>query len=240
MYLHLVEDARPDVDLILQGVGGNSPPPLRFDPDVDPLFFSDHPNWNNPQLELVPEGLAFRVARRGRPLPPTVVTKDRLDGELDARVPRDYLTQNLIGQFHYMLGNTLERVDWPRARREYAEAMRAAPHNDVLFFNLGLIFSGSGLYDEAIAAFRRSAEINPRAVAGPGRLKASDRVAPLESQKRRIAAVEAELTADGRLTDVAPGSVEWHRRLAELLRIRGEPAAARGHQLRADDAEERR
>src|SRR6185503_12548098 len=49
MYLHLVEDARPDVDLILQGVGGNSPPPLRFDPDTDPLFFSDHPNWNNPQ-----------------------------------------------------------------------------------------------------------------------------------------------------------------------------------------------
>jgi hypothetical protein len=58
MYLHLAEDVRPDVDLILQGVGGSSLQPLRFDPDVDPLFFSDHPNWNNPQLELLPTGLA--------------------------------------------------------------------------------------------------------------------------------------------------------------------------------------
>jgi tetratricopeptide (TPR) repeat protein len=221
-------------------VGGSSPPPLHFDPETDPLFFSDHPNWNNPQLELVPEGLAFRVTRRGRPLPPAVPIKDRLDGELDPRVPRDYLTQNLIGQFHYMLGNTLERSDWPRARREYAEAMRAAPHNDVLFFNLGLIFAGSGLYDEAIAAFQRSSEINPRAVAGPGRLKASDRIAPLESERRRIEAMEADLSADGRFTDVPPRSAEWHRRLADLLRLRGEPAAARGHELRAYEAEERR
>ena len=237
MYLHLGEDVRPDVDLILQGVAGASPPPLRFDPDSDPLFFTDHPNWNNPQLELVPEGLAFRVARRGRPLPPVAVTKDRLDGELDPRVPRDYLTQNLIGQFHYMLANTLERSDWPRARREYAEAMRAAPHNDVLFFNLGLIFGGSGLYDEAIAAFRRSAEINPRAVAGPGRLRASDRIAPLEAERRRVEAVEDELAAGGRLEGVAPGSAEWHRRLAELFAVRGDRAAARGHELRAFEAE---
>ena len=237
MYLHLAEDVRPDVDLILQGVGGASPPPLRFDPDSDPLFFSDHPNWNNPQLELVPEGLAFRVWRRGRPLPPVAVSKDRLDGELDQRVPKDYLTQNLIGQFHYMLGNTLERTDWPRARREYGEAMKAAPHNDVLFFNLGLIFGGSGLYDEAIAAFRRSAEINPRAVAGPGHLTASDRIAPLENERRRVAALEADLAADGRLTDVAPRSAEWHRRLAEIFRIRGERVAARGHELRAYDVE---
>ena len=240
MYLHLVEEVRPDVDLILQGVGGSSPPPLRFDPDTDPLFFTDHPNWNNPQLELVPAGLAFRVGRRGRPLPPASAPKERLEGELDPAVAKDYLTQNLIGQFHYMLGNTLERSDWPRARSEYAEAMRAAPHNDVLFFNLGLIFAGSGLYDEAIAAFRRSSEINPRAVAGAGRLKASDRVAPLESERQRIASLQADLAADGRLERASPRSAEWHRRLAELLALRGERAAARGHELRALEAEGRR
>jgi tetratricopeptide (TPR) repeat protein len=236
MYLHLVEDVRPDVDLILQGVGGSSPPPLRFDPDTEPLFFTDHPNWNNPQLELVPAGLAFQVARRGRPYPSVVVAKDRLDGELDPRVPRDYLTQNLVGQFHYMLANTLERSDWPHARREYGEAMRAAPHNDVLFFNLGLIFAGSGLYDEAVAAFRRSAEINPRAVAGPMHLRASDRVPRIEDERRRVAALEADLAADGRLEGTAPGSAEWHRRLAALLAVRGERAAALGHERRALDA----
>ena len=233
MYLHLVEGVRPDVDLILQGVGGSSPPPLRFDPDSDPLFFTDHPNWNNPQLELLPAGLAFQVWRRGRPQPPSVVPKDRLEGELDPRVPKDYLTQNLIGQLHYMLGNTLERSDWPRARREYDEAMRAAPHNDVLFFNLGLIFGASGLYDEAIAAFRRSAEINPRAVAGPVHLRASDRVGPLEDEKRRVAAIEADLETDGRLQGAPPGSAERHRRLAALFEVRGDRAAALGHERRA-------
>jgi len=236
MYLHLVEEVRPDVDLILQGVGGNSPPPLRFDPDTDPLYFTDHPNWNNPQLELVPAGLAFRVGRRGRPIPPVPLPKARLDGEDDPRVPKDYLTQNLIGQMHYMRANTLERSDWPAARREYDEAMRASPHNDVLFFNLGLIFGGCGLYDEAIAAFDRSAAINPRAVAGPLRLRASDRIEPLEAEKRRVAALEAEMAADGRLEGVAPGSVEWHRRLAALFEIRGERAAALGHERRAFEA----
>jgi tetratricopeptide (TPR) repeat protein len=137
---------------------------------------------------------------------------------------------------HYMLGNTLERSDWPRARREYQEAMRAAPHNDVLFFNLGLIFGASGLYDEAIAAFRRSAEINPRAVAGPVHLRASDRVPALEAEQRRVAALEADMAAGGRLEGVAPGSAEWHRRLAALFEVTGERAAALGHERRALEA----
>jgi tetratricopeptide (TPR) repeat protein len=237
MYLHLVEELRPDVDLILQGVSGNALPALRFDPDTDPLFFSDHPNWNEPQLEVVATGLAFRVWRRGRPLPPAVVPKARLDGELDPRVPKDYLTQNLIGQFHYMLGNTLERSDWPRARREYQEAMKAAPDNDVLFFNLGLIFAGSGLYDEAIAAFRRSDEINPRPILSPSKPKAMDRLGALQVEQRRVAALESELLRDAGTAAGQPGSAEWHRRLAELLRLGGEPAAARGHELRALEAD---
>jgi tetratricopeptide (TPR) repeat protein len=231
---------RPDVDRLLHGVGGSAPPPLRFDPDTDPLYFTDHPNWNNPQLALVPMGLAFRVVRRDRPIPPAFVPKDRLDGELDRSVPKDYLTQNLIGQFHYMLGNTLERSDWPRARREYEEAMRAAPHNDVLFFNLGLIFAGSGLYDEAIAAFRRSGVINPRPVAGPVKLRAYDRVPALEDERRRIESVEMEMKAEGRLEGVAPRSAEWHRRLAALFEVRGERVAALGHERRALEAERRR
>ena len=34
--------------------------------------------------------------------------KDRLEDELDPRVPKDYLTQNLIGNFHQMLAMTVE------------------------------------------------------------------------------------------------------------------------------------
>ena len=156
-------------------------------------------------------------------------------------MPKDYLTQNLIGHFHYMLGITCERRDWPRARREFARGDAAsAPHNDVLFYNLGLIFGATGCSTRRSRPSGARREINPRPVAGPGRLKASDRVAPLERERRRIAALEADLVADDRLSDVAPRSPGWHRRMAELLGMRGERAAARGHELRALEAEVRR
>ena len=73
-----------------------------------------------------------------------------LPGAHDERVPKDYLTQNLIGQYHYMLGVTFERSDWLRARREFRAAVAAAPQNDVLFYNLGLIYTRAGLLDDAI------------------------------------------------------------------------------------------
>lgn len=236
MYLHLVEDLRPDVDLILQGVSGSAPPALRFDPETDPLYFAEHPNWNAPQLEVVATGLAFRVCRRGGPFLPAVAPKARLDGELDPRVPKDYLTQNLIGQFHYMRGNTLLPSDWPRARREYEEAARAAPDNDVLFFNLGLVFAGNGLYDESLANLRRANQINSRPIPGQ-KLSAGDGLQALESEQRRVLALEAELERSAAV-GASPGSAPWHLRLAELLRTRGERVAARGHELRALEATE--
>jgi tetratricopeptide (TPR) repeat protein len=236
MYLHLVENLRPDVDLVLQGVSGNALPALRFDPDTDPLFFTDHPNWRQPELEVVASGLAFRISRRGGPLPQSPIPKLRLDGELDSRVPKDYLTQNLIGQFHYMLGNTLARSDWPRARQEFAEAAKAAPDNDVLFFNLGLIFAGDGLYDEAIAAFRRSIQINPRPVPGPQNARATDHAEAVEMEGRRVGALDGQLARDPQVAALPAGSPEWHRRLAALLRSNGETVAARGHELRAQEA----
>jgi len=151
LYMHLVEKRRPDVNLVPQGVGDAVLPALRFNPDREPLFFTHHPNWSLPSLDLVPVGLLFRASRAGAPAPP-IVRPHGLPGADDPRVPKDYLTQNLIGQYHYMLGFTDERHDWPRARREFAAAIMAAPHNDVLFYNLGLVYARNGLIDDAIAA----------------------------------------------------------------------------------------
>jgi tetratricopeptide (TPR) repeat protein len=99
-------------------------------------------------------------------------------------VPKDYLTSNLIGELHFMLGVTFEARDRERALAELAEAARAAPDNDVLFYNLGLVYERMGLPEVALAAFERSAAINPREIPGPGRVRASDRV---EELRRRIA-----------------------------------------------------
>jgi hypothetical protein len=127
MYLNLAEGVRPDVHLVLEGIGGAYLPPLAFDPDKDPVYLTHYPNWRAQGLDTVPVGIAFQAWRVGSPLPSPIPVKDRLEGELDPRVPKDYLTRNLIGNFHQLLGMTWEARDWPRARRELDEAARAAP-----------------------------------------------------------------------------------------------------------------
>ncbi len=237
IYLTMVEELRPDVNLILQGVGGASLPPLRFNPDTDPLFFTHHPNWNMPALDIIPIGLVFRAARAGQPLPAPVLPLQTLAGENDPRVPKDYLTQNLIGHFHYMLGFTFEQRDWRHAEAEFAAAQAASPYNDVLFYNLGLIYQRNGLLGEAIAAFERADAINPRHLSSQSRPRAADRLVELAAEQRRLASVEAEFASDKPLRSLAPGSPSYHRRLAELLEARNEPLAARGHRLRSFEVE---
>jgi tetratricopeptide (TPR) repeat protein len=233
IYLTMVESLRPDVQLILQGVGAADLPPLRFNPDTDPVYFTHHPNWQLAGLEIVPIGLVFEARRAGQPLPEPTIPLRELPGEHDPRVPKDYLTQNLVGQLHYMLGFTEERRDWQRAQREFSAAAAASPDNDVLFYNLGLIYERNGLLDEARRAYARSEAINPRHVASSSRARASDRLAAVAAEERRLAAIEATLAADSPLP---AGSPAYHRSLAERLDAHGEAVAARGHRLRAEQA----
>jgi Flp pilus assembly protein TadD len=168
--------------------------------------------------------------RAGRPLPPAAPLKDALEGEDDPRVPKDYLTQNLVGEFHYMKGATDENRDWPRAWRQFQRAQAASPENDVLFYNLGLIYRRNGLFEEARAAFARSQAINPRHIASGSRAVAADKVREVAQEAARANALERETAS--RL-GVAPGTPEYHIRLAEALESAGEALVARGHRLRA-------
>lgn len=237
IYLQLVEGVRPDIDLILQGVGGADLPPLRFDPASDPLYFTHHPNWEMPELDIVGTGLAFQVLGRGALAPQPVVPKTELDGEADPTVPKDYLTQNLVGHFHYMIGATFERRDWARAESEFARARQAAPSNDVLFYNLGLIYRRNGLLDRSLASFERSEAINPRHIASSSRVRAADRIGELEDEVERLNHLEAQLAESEPILDLEPGSAEYHQAMAASLFSGGEPLAARGHALRALEAQ---
>jgi tetratricopeptide (TPR) repeat protein len=224
LYLHWVERRRPDVNLIMQGVGRADLPPLRFDPGSDGLYLTHHPNWNVPDIALDPIGLVFRVRRADSPASAPVLPRTELTGMDDPGVPKDYLTQNLIGQFHYMIGFTFEQRDWPRARASFEAAARAAPQNDVLFYNLGLIYLRNGLYQEAIDAFERSAQINPRHIPGAKKVRASDRLQEARSEHDRIAEILADMPGNGdglRETSAA----------AEYLESLGEKRAARGLRL---------
>jgi tetratricopeptide (TPR) repeat protein len=181
IYLQLVERVRPDVDLILQGVGGELPP-LHFEPDREPLFFTHHPNWRHDALDVVPVGLVYRVARAGSDPPLLPLERTRLEGEDDLRVPKDYLTKNLIGDLHFMLGVTYERTDRSRALAELDEAARSASTNDVMFYNLGLVYDRMGLPGKALAAFERSAAINPRPIPGPSKALAAEKARELRAR----------------------------------------------------------
>jgi tetratricopeptide (TPR) repeat protein len=232
IYLHLVENRRPDVDLILQGVGKADLPPLRFDPDEDPLYFTHHPNWDLPELEIVPNGVIYRAWRRGRQWPEPFLPRTALAGEDDPRVPKDYLTQNLIGHFHYTLGFTFEQRDWKRAREEFRKAAAASPENDVLFYNLGLVYVRNGFYDEALAAFARSHDINPRHIASLSKPRADQKMAEVRAEQVRLQTIVAELRTGH--SDLPPqGTAAYDTRLAELLEQKGEKTAARGYRLRA-------
>ena len=239
IYLQLVEGVRPDIDLILQGVGEADLPPLRFDPDADPLYFTHHPNWEIPELEIVGTGLAFQVRRRGSGVPEPIIPKAELDGETDPSVPKDYLTRNLIGHFHYMQGVTFERLDWPRAEAAFAKARQSAPDNDVLFYNLGLIYRRNGLLDRSLTSFERSEAINPRHIASRSRVRAADRIGELEAEEERLSRLEAEIAQSEPIRDLEPDSAEYHQAMAASLLSRGEPLAARGHSLRALELEGR-
>jgi len=133
-----------------------------------------------------------------------------------------------------MLGLTFEPYDWLRARLEFERAEQASPDNDVLFFNMGLIYRRNGLMDDAIACFTRSEAINPRAIANKTKPRAKDKLIELAGEKARLEALESEMAQrDAALGAMARGSAVWHTRLAELLEKRGETGAARGHRLRA-------
>ena len=232
IYLQQVEGLRPDIDLIMQGVGDADLGQLRFDPDEDPLYFTHHPNWNVAGLDVVPIGLTFRTQRAGQTLPEPIVPTTELAGEADPRVPRDYLTQNLVGHFHYMLGITFEQRDWPRAADEFRQAADAAPSNDVLFYNLGLIYRRNGLLHRSLAAFVRSFEINPRHIASNSPVRLGDRVAELEREVERLEALEQRVATEAGLVSTAD-STAYHHQMAELLAAQGENLLARGHRLLA-------
>ncbi len=220
LYLHFVEGLRPDVSLISHASAGPERVSLSFDPDEDALFLTHHPNWSVPDLEVVPAGLAFRIVRAGSPRTPLLVPTGGLEGETDPRVPRDYLTRSLIGHYHYMLGATYADIDWARAEKELRSAAEVASDDDVLFYNLGLLYSRKGLYLEAHDAFRRSHAINPRPLSGTPSASAGRRIDEVRRELESMAAIEPR-PAGERPPPPAPRPPLVHGRELELLHAIG-------------------
>ena len=159
--------------------------------------------------------------------------KDALEGEDDPRVPKDYLTQNLIGAVPlHARRHPRERATGrgPRASSQRAQAASPAQRR-------ALLQPRPDLSQERPATTRRSAPssardaINPRHIASRSRVVAADKVREVAQEAERARALERE--AAPRLAGAAPGTPEYHLRLADVLESAGEGLAARGHRLRA-------
>ena len=96
-----------------------------------------------------------------------------------------------------------------------------------------MIYRRHGLFEEALAAFRRSDEINPRHIASASRPRASDRVREVSDELNRLGRIEKALSGEMVGPGAEPGTAAYHRRVAELLEAHGEVLAAEGHRLRA-------
>jgi len=160
IYLQLVESLRPDVDLILQA--WRELPPLRFDPDREPLFFTTtrtgatrRSKWSGrlPTASRAPApraALLLRPAGRGRGNP---------------RVPKDYLRQP-DRRVPLHVGVTHEtrdrRAPWP------SWSARGGRSGQDVCSTTSSRLRRHGAAERALAAFERSAAINrPRFPAPP-------------------------------------------------------------------------
>lgn len=240
LYLLHVEQKRPDVELILQGVDQDKPN-LSFNPDYDAVYFAHHPLWKVDGLEIVPVGLGYRAFRAGVPHPEPSLPSE-IEGERDERVPKDFLTRSLLSNYHFMEAISFERLDWSRANRALERTTEIAPESDIAFHNVGLIYARNGWFEEGVAAYSRCHAINPRGMVqgvrstrapGQDRVSCGSEADEVRRERDRIRKIEESIEAGPDFPAVPRGSEAWELEIAARLDALGEPVAARGHRLRA-------
>lgn len=95
-------------------------------------------------------------------------------------------------------GSRHDVFTWHRCYIPFARAMAAAPDDEVLFYNVGLVYRQHGLLDEAAAAFARAHAINQRGLPSRGRPRAADRIAEIDAARENRAAPPGDGTLPAR------------------------------------------
>jgi len=166
MYLKYVEQVRPDVKLLEQGVHHLAP--LRFNPRKDAVYCT---HWNaafnqtvaagQAGLWLVPEGVIYRVISSDMNYQPRDMWNVfMLDGMENPRIPRNYLTRCLLGHVYFM------RAEWATLENDtnalgwYERAARMAYDDATLNYNIGLAFRRAGWRLAAAEMFQRAAALD--------------------------------------------------------------------------------
>jgi hypothetical protein len=158
-YLHYVEGRRPDVELVMQGI--NRLDQMRIDPSNIPTYLSHPREFGMPALELVTDGLVFRLmpadsdfaGRNWEGLP----SFDAVEGPSALR----YLDRSLIGNYYFLKAINLEPRDREAAMTAVRTLRAVSFDNAVNQVNAGLLFERNLLFREAFEAFDSAARIDP-------------------------------------------------------------------------------
>ena len=158
-YLHYVEGRRADVELVMQGI--NRLDLMRIDPVGKPTYFSQPRELGMPALELVADGLVFRLMPvdsgfTGRPWE-GLVSFDVIEEAWALR----YLDRSLIGNYYFLKAINLEPHDREAALTAVRTLRRVSFDNAVNQVKAGLLLEWNLEFREAFEAFDSAAQIDP-------------------------------------------------------------------------------
>jgi tetratricopeptide (TPR) repeat protein len=160
-YLHHVEGLRPDVELVMQGI--NRLDEMGIQPDRRPTYFTHPRDLGNPALELVSDGLAFRLVRAGSSFSGRPWQEAALASfEAVTEPGKDrYLDRSLVGNYYFLKAISLEPHDSQAALEAVRSLRRVSFDNAVNQVNAGLLLERNLRFEEAFDAFDTAAAIDP-------------------------------------------------------------------------------
>ena len=160
-YLHYVEGLRPDVELVMQGI--NRLDEMGIQPDRRPTYFTHPRDLGNPALELVSDGLAFRLVRAGssfagRPWQEAALAS--FEAVIEPGQDR-YLDRSLVGNYYFLKALNLEPHGAEAALAAVRSLRVVSFDNAVNQVNAGLLLERNLRFEEAFDAFDTAAAIDP-------------------------------------------------------------------------------
>jgi tetratricopeptide (TPR) repeat protein len=160
---------RPDVELVMQGI--NRLESKRIAPDQRATYFTHPRNLGSDALELIPDGMAFRLLPKGSDFRGRPWQRARLESfeSLRSAGSERYLDRSLVGNYYFLEALNRER-DEPEA------AMRAANWLHIVSFdnavnqvNAGLLFERNLHFESALECFEAAAGLDPKNELAVGR-----------------------------------------------------------------------
>ncbi len=170
-YFHHVLDMRPDVKLF--EVGMNQLSAFEFDPRKNPTFFTHYNDLGVPELNLIPDGLVYQVVTSDMTPPPIHSAQELLDTfslktlQQDKPVYLDYLSRCMLGDYYFMIAANVHRKSFKDALPLYRKAGEIAYNNDVVHYNLGLVYGREHRYYDAMQEFKTVLEIDRKNIKAP-------------------------------------------------------------------------